>query len=84
MTPRLGKNQIDALTRMSGALWMLVTPGPVHRGLVAKGLLRSSAYDTMCISPAGLRRVADLLEAGVIKDALTLAEERKRAKEITP
>lgn len=80
---RLGKKQIDVLTRMSGALWMCLTPDSVHRSLVEKGLLRSASGVT-CITPAGLRRVADLIEAGAVKDALTLSAERKAAKETTP
>lgn len=48
----------------------VITPGKSEQGLVAKGLLRQDKGGACCITPAGLRALADEMEAGRVVDAL--------------
>lgn len=80
MSRRLGKHQIDALKAVASPNLINLTPGPVERGLVAAGLLvERPVYGPpvpgrpLCgavgISAAGLRRLAEEMEAGRVETA---------------
>lgn len=64
---RLGKQQMCLLCGLGSPGTALVVPDKLSNGLVARGLLRNT-HPTMSgmqrITPAGLRQLADDLEAG--------------------
>lgn len=78
---RIGKRELDMLAFCATPTGMLLSPSRISDGLVRKGLLRNDASlpgsKAACITPAGLRRLADALEAGDLKDAFELARERR-------
>jgi hypothetical protein len=67
---RIGKDQLQMLVMLGSPIRSLITPGKSERGLVAKGLLRQDDGGACCITPAGLRALADEMEAGRVDDAL--------------
>lgn len=68
---QLGNRQRELLVSFRvGSL--LLTPNGVSRTLVARGLLREDKPGgSCCITPAGLRALADAMEAGQVQDAIT-------------
>lgn len=77
--PRLGQQQRDLLATMANPSMMLVTPDRTSAALVRHGYLRSSGGEdgSCCITPAGLRALAEEMLAGRLKDAFQIAEERR-------
>ena len=80
MTRRLGQKQIDALMSVASPTMIMLTPGKVERALVAAGLLVERPKfgpalpgKPLCgavgISAAGLRRLADEMDAGRVLTA---------------
>lgn len=71
---RLGKKQIEMLIMLGAPTMVLLTPGRSEHALVARGLLRShkgtKGGEACCIAPAGLRALADAMEAGMVDDAI--------------
>jgi hypothetical protein len=80
---RIGKDQLQMLVMLGSPTRSLITPGKSQRGLVAKGLLRQDNGGACCITPAGLRVLADEMEAGRVTDALARmkAEAKRRASQ---
>ena len=66
----LGKHQLELLAGLACPGRALIVPGKVSESLVRRGLLK--CYDDgsfSCITPNGLRALADALEAGKVDDA---------------
>jgi len=93
---RLGQHQLESLMSVASPTMLMVTPGKVERGLVAAGLLVERRVfgpplpgKPLCgavgISAAGLRRLADEMDAGRVANALEhwarVAAERRQARE---
>lgn len=81
--PRLGKNQLARLCALGRASSWQVLPCPETRALIAKGYMRSHADDgegLIGITPAGLRRLADELEAGNLAHLMPNLENMARRK----
>lgn len=74
----LGSRQLESLITLARPGSVMLTPDAVERSLLALGLLSQpeGRPGTMRITPAGLRRLADELEAGRV-DAV-LAEQNRR------
>lgn len=70
MGKRLGCEQINYLKAMGGVGRFLVVPDKVSDSLCARGLMKSHGTDRsfVGITPAGLRALADLLDAGIIPE----------------
>lgn len=67
----LGKYQTRLLVVLGSPTRAMVVPDATAKSLVARGLLREREPDGMvCITPAGLRALADEMEAGRVDDAL--------------
>lgn len=69
---RVGKNQIRTLVMLGSPTMCLLVPCPDARAMVKRGLLRQRepGNGSVCISPLGLRVLADEMEAGRVDDAL--------------
>src|SRR5690348_10028330 len=68
MPERLGKHQRDLLAALAGVRLGLVAGGPLSLSLVRRGLLAAEADGSFAhITPAGLRAVADEIEAGRVE-----------------
>lgn len=80
MPRRLGDKQVASLAFLSGVSRLLLTPGREDRALVARGLLRADDGGACCVTPAGLRALADAMEAGRVKDGIDAWAEMKKAK----
>lgn len=91
MTRRLGQHQLDALKAVASPNLLNVTPGKIERGLVAVGLLVESRRfgparpgKPLCgavgISAAGLRRLADEMDAGRVETAPQWAARQARER----
>lgn len=87
MNSRVGKNQLQILIMLGSPATLLLAPDRLVRGMVSRGLLRERAPGkACCITPAGLRRLADEMQAGRVDDALeamrkdVAAREAKRAE----
>ena len=83
---RLGKHQLQMLIMLASPTCVLLTPGRSEAGLVKRGLLKEREPGRACtITPAGLRALAEAMEAGLIEDAIELmrkqADERKKRRE---
>lgn len=77
---RLGQKQLETLAALGSPGMAMVVPDKVTLSLVKHGLLRVTESNSFaCITPAGLRRLADELEAGHIEGAHEWAA-RERAK----
>lgn len=84
---RVGKNQLQTLIVLGSPTMLLLVPGPRHRSMVERGLLRQSdSGGSVCITPKGLRVLADEMERGRVDDALEhmrkdVEARQKRAEE---
>jgi hypothetical protein len=68
---RIGKNQLQTLVMLGSPTMSLVVPGRECRALIQNGLLRTSETGGFaCITPKGLRALADEMEAGRVDGAL--------------
>jgi hypothetical protein len=77
----LGKNQRERLTALGCPTTAQVVGCAVTRSLAKRGLLRSDGDGFFCITPAGLRWLADELEAGRIEGALEWAKRKREENE---
>lgn len=78
---RLGRRQLELLTLCANPTGLLLlAPDRLSASLVRRGMLRQlKSPGACCITPAGLRGLADALEAGQVRDGLQLAEDRRLA-----
>lgn len=69
---KLGWRQLAELSMCASPATLLLTPDKVTRSLVARGLMRQREKDkgAACITAAGLRTLANAMDAGVLDDAL--------------
>lgn len=68
---RLGKNQIELLTVLGCPGNSLVVPSKTALSLVRRGLLKTADCGGFaCITPAGLRALANEMESGRVADAV--------------
>lgn len=74
----LGSRQIERLVTLACPAWLLVTPLRRDQALVRRGLLRADDGGRLCITPAGLRALADAMEAGRVQDAIERVKQRER------
>lgn len=79
MTARVGSRQIELLILLASPFTTLMTPDKGAEALARRGLLRQDHYvgedgvrraGGHCITPAGLRALADAMEAGRVPDAI--------------
>jgi hypothetical protein len=81
---RIGKNQLCMLITLASPTMLLLTPGKAEAAMVRRGLLRErEPGGALAITPAGLRALADEMEAGRVDDAMArmrkdVAERRAR------
>lgn len=78
--PRIGARQMEILAGF-GAMRVMITSDAASRRLAGQGLLRVDAAGGSCITPAGLRALADAMEAGALPDALTTLAAAKSRRE---
>jgi hypothetical protein len=76
---RLGKNQLQRLKILGCPGTAQIVGCKITASLERRGLVRSDKGDFVCITPAGLRVLADEMEAGRVSDALEWAK-KERAK----
>ncbi len=82
MVSRLGPNQLRLLSATASPYSLLLTPDRQSDRLVQLGLLRQSEVGkACCITPAGLRALADAIEAGRLKDGLQRAADERAKNE---
>ena len=78
---KIGKDQLATLIMLATPTRVQVIGGRSEAGLVRRGLLRERNHG-LCITPDGLRALADEMESGRVDDALDRmrkeAEERER------
>ena len=68
---RIGQQQLRLLIMTASPTRILLTTDKVSDSLVRRGLLRETDRSkACCITPAGLRALADEMEAGRVDDAL--------------
>lgn len=80
MTGRLGLNQLDLLAKLGSPLTMLIVGDALSDSLLARGLVRQDRKRRgIVISPAGLRALADALEAGRLADVAARIHARREA-----
>lgn len=68
---RIGDRQLETLVMLGSPTMSLVVPGKECRSLIANGLLQTS--DTggfACITPKGLRALAEEMDRGRVASAL--------------
>jgi hypothetical protein len=71
MTVRVGKHQIETLIVLASPTCALLVSGRSEAGMVRRGLLRErEPGKAVCITPLGLRVLADEMESGRVDDAL--------------
>lgn len=80
MARRLTDQQLAALAAVTGVHRLLLTPGRTERALAARGLLSADEGGACCVTPAGLRALAEAMEAGRLQDAHQTWAEMRRAK----
>lgn len=84
----LGKKQRETLAALASPGLAMIVPDKVATSLVKKGLLRTGESGGFaCITPKGLRLLADELESGRVEGALEWAareREKNRAKRMDP
>jgi hypothetical protein len=85
---RIGKDQLRTLVMLGTPTRSMLTPGKSELGLIKRGLLRDDR-GACCITPAGLRALADEMESGRVDDALErmrkdVAERNRRIAERAP
>ncbi len=67
----VGRKQLETLVMLGSPTMSMVVPGKTERGLIERGLLKvGESGGFACITPAGLRVLADAMEAGKVADAL--------------
>lgn len=74
---RLGARNWRTLSMLGTPSCILLTVSKPHRRLLVLGLCREITGGGLAITPAGLRALADAIEAGVVKDAQALTDERR-------
>ncbi len=68
---RIGSRQLELLIAAASPCALLLTTDKVSAALVRRGFFRErEPGGACCISPAGLRVLADEMEAGRVDDAL--------------
>lgn len=81
MNCRIGKKQLRTLIMLGSPTMLLLVPGKSERGLIKRGLLRESEPGkACCISPAGLRVLANEMDAGRVEDALQAIRKHRERK----
>ena len=78
---RLGKNQRERLVALGCPTTAQVVHCSVTRSLLKLGLLRDDDGGFVCITPSGLRVLADELESGRVEGALEWSR-REREKNL--
>lgn len=78
---RLGKNQLERLAALGSPSTAQIVGCKITRSLQKRGLLRANNDAFFCITPAGLRVLADEMESGRVEGALEWAK-REREKNI--
>lgn len=78
---KLGPKQLELLILASSVTSVLLSTDKVSASLVKRGLLRErDAGKACCIAPAGLRLLADEMEAGRVDDALEAIRKQVEAR----
>lgn len=83
---RIGPQQLQRLITLSSLGCMLIVGDRLSESLVRRGLLADDGKGDWCrITPAGLRALADEMEAGRVEDALEVMrrDAAERAKKRT-
>ena len=71
MSARIGSRQLQTLVMLGSPTMSMVVPGKTERTLISRGLLRCHENGGFaCITPSGLRVLADEMESGRVDDAL--------------
>ena len=79
---RLGKKQLETLAALASPGMAMIVPDKIALSLVRRGLMRvGETGGFACITPAGLRTLADELAAGRVEGALEWAK-REREKNL--
>lgn len=81
MARPLGDKQLASLSFLVCIHRLLLTPGREERAMVARGLLRTDEGGACCITPAGLRALADAMDAGRVKDGHQAWADMKKAND---
>lgn len=77
---RIGKDQLATLIMLATPTRVQITSGGrSEAGLVKRGLLREEKHG-LCITPEGLRLLADEMEAGRVHDALDRMRKEAEAR----
>jgi hypothetical protein len=77
----LGTKQRDMLGALASPSVAMIVPDKVALSLVKRGLLRTYDGGFACITPSGLRTLANELEEGRVEDAIQwTAKEREKNK----
>ncbi len=76
---RIGIHQLRLLIMTGSPTCILLTPDRSSDGLVKRGLLRKREDGACSVTPAGLRALADEMEAGRVEDALELMRKDRAA-----
>lgn len=71
---RVGPHQLRTLMMIGSPTMRLLTPDRSATALVRRGLCRQCESGAVCITPAGLRVLADEMEAGRVDDALAASQ----------
>ena len=70
---QIGKNQLFVLITLASPTMLLLTPGKAEASMVKRGLLRErEPGGPLAITAAGLRTLADEMDAGRVDDAMAL------------
>jgi hypothetical protein len=68
---RIGAKQLEILIILATPDRAMIVPGKTERGLIQRGLLKVEDNGGFArITPAGLRALADAMEAGRVEDCL--------------
>lgn len=82
---RLGSRQLDSLIGLARPTVSMIVPGAVEASLIKRGLLKANkskrgGFSFARITPAGLRALADAMEAGRFEDPLTAFKREAKAR----
>jgi hypothetical protein len=79
---KIGPKLVETLACIGSPHMILVTPKKRDQRLVELGLAKHPAEgsESLCITPAGLRLLADEIEAGRLPDGAALAAQRRAAR----
>lgn len=82
MARPLGPRQLEVLLLLASPTTLLLTPDHAARSLVGRGLLARERLDceALRITPAGLRQLADEMEAGRLPAAIERIKARVAAQ----